>query len=181
MPKKSPKKPPGWPRKNKTSTGAVKLMNIRRAKLSDCQALAEFNINMAKETEGIELIPKVIAAGVEAMIKNPQMGFYLVVEDEGDIQASLMVTTEWSDWRNGLFWWIQSVYVTEAYRRRGLYRKLYERVKGLAEAEEHVCGFRLYVEHDNRVAQKAYQSLGMDETDYKLYEELKPGTKYRSN
>lgn len=156
-------------------------MNIRRAVPSDREALAEFNSNIARETEGIELIPAVISAGVDAMINNPQMGFYLVVEDGGAIQASLMVTTEWSDWRNGLFWWIQSVYVTTAYRRQGLYRKLYERVKTLAEDEKYVCGFRLYVEHENHVAQKTYRSLGMIETGYKMYEELKSDTDYRSN
>jgi GNAT superfamily N-acetyltransferase len=156
-------------------------MNIRRAVLSDSKALAEFNTSMARETEGIELIPSVIGSGVKAMIENPQMGFYLVVEDEGKIQASLMITAEWSDWRNGLFWWIQSVYVNQQYRRQGLYRKLYEHVKSLAEAENHVCGFRLYVEHDNQIAQKTYRTLGMDETSYKMYEELKPGTEYRSN
>jgi len=156
-------------------------MNIRRAVPSDNKALAELNTNMARETEGIELIPSVIGSGVKAMIENPQMGFYLVVEDEGKIQASLMVTTEWSDWRNGLFWWIQSVYVNQQYRRQGLYRKLYEHVKSLAEAENHVCGFRLYVEHDNHIAQNTYRTLGMDETSYKMYEELKPDTEYRSN
>jgi ribosomal protein S18 acetylase RimI-like enzyme len=156
-------------------------MNIRRAVPSDSKALAEFNTSMARETEGIELIPSVIGSGVKAMIENPQMGFYLVVEDEGKIQASLMVTTEWSDCRNGLFWWIQSVYVNQQYRRQGLYRKLYEHVKSLAEAENHVCGFRLYVKHDNQIAQKTYRTLGMDETSYKMYEELKPGTEYRSN
>ena len=156
-------------------------MNIRRAVLSDSKPLAEFNISMARETEGIELIPRVISTGVETMINNPQMGFYLVVEDAGAIQASLMVTTEWSDWRNGLFWWIQSVYVTEQYRRRGLYRKLYDQVKSLAEAEQQVCGFRLYVEHENLVAQKTYRSFGMIETGYKMYEELKSDTEYRSN
>jgi len=92
-----------------------------------------------------------------------------------------MVTTEWSDWRNGLFWWIQSVYVKALYRRQGLYRKLYEHLKSLANADSHVCGFRLYVEHDNHIAQKTYRSLGMDETGYKLYEELKPETEYCSN
>ena len=156
-------------------------MYVRRAVLSDSKALAEFNTNMARETEGIELIPSVIGAGVEAMINNPQMGFYLVVEDAGAIQASLMVTTEWSDWRNGLFWWIQSVYVNKQYRRQGLYRQLYQSVKSLAEAESDVCGFRLYVEHDHHIAQKTYQSLGMDETGYKIYEELKQDTNYRSN
>jgi ribosomal protein S18 acetylase RimI-like enzyme len=153
-------------------------MIIRRALSQDAVELAEFNTSIARETEGIELIPEVAAAGVRAMFDNPQMGFYLVVELDNGIQASLMVTTEWSDWRNGMFWWIQSVYVRSAYRRQGLYRELYERVKELAEQEPAVCGFRLYVERDNVTAQKTYQSLGMVETDYKLFEELKPSLKY---
>ena len=156
-------------------------MIIRQARPEDATALSEFNQNTAFETESIELIPEVADAGVKAMFDNPQMGFYLVAEDEGDIQASLMVTTEWSDWRNGLFWWIQSVYVKPDYRRQGLYRKLYERVKSLAEAETGVCGFRLYVEHDNNNAQKTYHALGMQETHYKLFEELKSQTRFSRN
>lgn len=153
-------------------------MKIRRATIDDAAALAKFNIKNALETEAIELIPEVATAGVKSMISNPQMGFYLVVEDDGMLQASLMITTEWSDWRNGLFWWVQSVYVNQQYRRQGLYRKLYQRVKTLAEAEDNVCGFRLYVEHDNHVAQETYRSLNMEETSYKLFEELKAGTRY---
>jgi GNAT superfamily N-acetyltransferase len=145
----------------------------------DAAELAEFNINMARETEGIELLPEVIAAGVRAMIDNPQMGFYLVVELDNGIQASLMITTEWSDWRNGMFWWIQSVYVRPGYRRQGLYRELYARVKEMAEQEPSVCGFRLYVERGNHAAQRTYSALGMQETDYKLFEELKPSLEYR--
>jgi len=154
-------------------------MNIRRATIEDAAALAEFNMKMALETEAIVLIPGVITAGVETMINDPAMGFYLVVEDGGAIQASLMITTEWSDWRNGLFWWVQSVYVNQQYRRQGLYRKLYEQVKTLAEAENNVCGFRLYVEHDNYIAQETYRSLNMEETGYKVFEELKADTSYR--
>ncbi len=146
-------------------------MIIRRALLQDAAELVKFNISMARETEGVELVPEVIGAGVKAMIEDPQMGFYLVVELDNRIQASLMVTTEWSDWRNGMFWWIQSVYVRPAYRRQGLYRELYQRVKELAEQEPAVCGYRLYVERDNTGAQKTYQSLGMKEADYRLYEE----------
>jgi len=154
-------------------------MIIRQALSQDAAELAEFNINMARETERMELIPEVISAGVKGMINNPERGFYLVVELDNGIQASLMVTTEWSDWRNGMFWWIQSVYVRPAYRRQGLYRELYERVKELAEQEAAVCGFRLYVEHWNTVAQKTYASLGMAETVYKMFEELKPGLEYK--
>ena len=154
-------------------------MIIRQALSQDAAELAEFNISMARETEGIELIPDVIAAGVRTMIENPQWGFYLVVELDNGIQAALMVTTEWSDWRNGMFWWIQSVYVRPPYRRQGLYRELYERVKELAEQESAVCGFRLYVERDNQAAQKTYSALGMSETDYRIFEELVPSLEYR--
>ena len=148
-------------------------MKIRQASINDAAAIAEFNIKMAKETEGMDLIPKVINAGVSNMINNPAMGFYLVAEEDNVIQASLMVTTEWSDWRNGLFWWIQSVYVQPKFRREGLYSKLYNKVKTLAEAETNICGFRLYVEHENLVAKKTYQALGMNKTDYQMFEEMK--------
>lgn len=156
-------------------------MKIRQATIDDAKAIADFNIKMAKETEDMDLIPEVINAGVRNMIENSQMGFYLVAEQDSIIQASLMVTTEWSDWRNGLFWWIQSVYVLPEFRRTGLYRKLYEKVKTLAEDESNVCGFRLYVENENTNAQKTYRSLGMAQTDYQMYEEMKSGMKYRSN
>ena len=154
-------------------------MIIRRALSQDTVELAEFNIKMAHETEGVELIPEVITAGVKAMIDSPQMGFYLVVELDNGIQASLMITTEWSAWLNGIFWWIQSVYVRPQYRRQGLYRELYLRVKELAEQEPAVCGFRLYVERDNIAAQKVYESLGMSETEYKMFEELHPTLEYK--
>ena len=154
-------------------------MIIRQATSQDIAELVEFNINMAHETEGMELIPEVITAGVKGMIEHPQRGYYLVVELDNGIQASLMVTTEWSDWRNGMFWWIQSVYVRPAYRRQGLYRELYARVKELAEQEPSVCGFRLYVECENTSAQKTYGSLGMVETEYKLFEELQQGLEFK--
>lgn len=156
-------------------------MKIRQANINDAAAIADFNIKMAKETEDMDLIPEIISAGVRNMIENPQMGFYLVAEEDNVIQASLMVTTEWSDWRNGLFWWIQSVYVLPEFRRMGLYRKLYEKVKDLAGKESNVCGFRLYVEHENLAAQTTYRSLGMQQTDYQMFEEMKVGMKYRSN
>jgi ribosomal protein S18 acetylase RimI-like enzyme len=105
----------------------------------------------------------------------------LVAEEDNIIQASLMVTTEWSDWRNGLFWWIQSVYVQPEFRRMGLYSKLYQKVKSLADDESNVCGFRLYVEHENVTAQNTYHALGMEETDYKMFEEMKSGVKYISD
>ena len=98
--------------------------------------------------------------------------------DGQDIVACLLVTQEWSDWRNGLFWWIQSVFVEQGWRRQGVYSSLYGHVQELAAADPQVCGFRLYVEKDNVVAQQAYAALGMGATDYLIYEELRPGVVY---
>jgi GNAT superfamily N-acetyltransferase len=148
--------------------------SIRLGNQSDLQALVAFNRAMAKETEGIDLAPEVVAAGVAGLLERPEQGFYLVAEASGTVIGCLMVTHEWSDWRNGLFWWIQSVYVTPAHRRRGVYKKLYEYVKQSA-SRENVCGFRLYVDKENRTAQQAYEALGMRETDYKIFEALRRG------
>jgi ribosomal protein S18 acetylase RimI-like enzyme len=141
--------------------------------MGDAPVLVEFNRAMARETEDRDLIPEVISAGVETLLKNPNLGFYVVAENNGNVVGSLMVTLEWSDWRNGAFWWIQSVYVRPDCRRQGIYRRLYQYVRSLAERDPKVCGFRLYVERGNTAAQKTYKALGMDETHYKLFEELK--------
>ncbi len=158
------------------------VFTLRRGEPRDIAALADFNIRMARETEDLHLDPAVITAGVRGMVEHPERGFYLVAEtgDDGarSIAASLMVTTEWSDWRNGSIWWIQSVYVLPEYRRLGLYRRLYDRVRELAAAEPDVCGFRLYVEKDNSTAQSTYRALGMHETEYRLYEELVEGLRF---
>lgn len=147
-------------------------INIRQALPKDAQAIADFNSLMAQETEGKTLQPEIILGGVKNMLTNPAYGFYLVAEQDGQVVGSLMVTNEWSDWRNGLFWWIQSVYIVKETRRQGIYRQLYETVKTLAQQNTNICGFRLYVEKDNAQAQQTYQSLGMAATDYLLYEEM---------
>ncbi len=152
--------------------------NVRKALARDADTIAAFNSAMALQTEGKQLMPEVIGAGVRRLIEQPTLGFYVVVESEARVVACLMVTNEWSDWRNGLFWWIQSVYVLPEWRRQGLYRRLYEFVRDLAAQDASVCGFRLYVEKDNTVAQATYESLGMTRTDYQVYEELKPGVRY---
>lgn len=148
---------------------------VRSATPADAAALVEFNRAMAKETEAKDLALPVLSAGVKWLLKNPQHGFYLVAETGGEVIGSLMVTSEWSDWRNRVFWWIQSVYVKPQYRRKGVYRKLYERVKQLARERGDICGFRLYVEKENLTAQRTYQSLGMQEAHYKMFEELVQG------
>lgn len=146
-------------------------MNVRLATIEDASAMVEFNQAMAEETEGKTLDPQTLKQGVEAVFGDPSKGFYVVAELDGKIAAGLMVTFEWSDWRNGWFWWIQSVYVLPYYRGRGIYGKLYDFVKSLATERGGVCGFRLYVEKENLNAQKVYERLGMEETYYLMYEE----------
>ncbi|MBU0961501.1 MAG: GNAT family N-acetyltransferase [Proteobacteria bacterium] len=146
---------------------------IRKAVVEDAQIIASFNSAMAKETEGIILQPERIAKGVKTLLQDSTLGFYLLAEEEGEAIGSLMITTEWSDWRNGLFWWIQSVYVKEEKRRQGVFRDLHRTVIKLADENQDVCGFRLYVENENHTAMKTYQSLGLDETHYKIFEQTK--------
>ena len=146
---------------------------VRLARAGDVDALVGFNLRMARETEGRMLSRETLEQGVGALLGREELGFYVVAEDsEAGVVAGLMVTFEWSDWRNGVFWWIQSVYVEPAFRRRGLYRALYEFVRNLAEERGGVCGFRLYVEKDNAVAREVYATLGMEETPYRMYESL---------
>jgi len=143
---------------------------IRRASADDVSSLVAFNQAMALETEGKALDSATLTAGVGAVLQSTDRGFYLVAEQDSEVIASLMVTYEWSDWRNANFWWVQSVYVLPNHRRRGLYSALYAEVKRLAEVTKGVCGYRLYVERDNKVAQQTYESLGMEPTDYFMYE-----------
>jgi ribosomal protein S18 acetylase RimI-like enzyme len=145
-------------------------MILRTAQISDIEALVAFNEAMALETEGRTLDPAVLRSGVEAVFTDESKGFYVVAEDDGVIAGGLMVTFEWSDWRNRWFWWIQSVFVPPQFRGRGVYRDLYSFVKELAGEAESVCGFRLYVEKDNETAQRVYEKLGMELSDYVMYE-----------
>ncbi|MEP4892015.1 MAG: GNAT family N-acetyltransferase [Aliiglaciecola sp.] len=147
------------------------MIKIRQAVETDIQAIVDFNQAMAWETEQKKLEDAVIGAGVRALVEDNSKGFYLVAEQaDGAIAGSLMVTFEWSDWRNSQFWWIQSVYVRPESRRTGIYSMLYEKVKELAEQTQGVCGFRLYVEHDNVIAQQTYKKLGMQPSHYYMYE-----------
>jgi ribosomal protein S18 acetylase RimI-like enzyme len=153
-------------------------MQVRLATPQDAPVLVEFNAAMALETEGKELLREVIGAGVRSLLANPASGFYVVAEEHGRVVGSLMITKEWSDWRNGTFWWIQSVYVRPEVRRQGVYKLLYHHVQKLAANDPAVCGFRLYVERENARAQATYQALGMKETRYLVFEELKPGVRF---
>ena len=145
--------------------------NIRLATDSDVSALVEFNQAMALETEGKTLDAKTLTSGVTAVFADTEKGFYVVAEDNGEIVGGLMVTTEWSDWRNSWFWWIQSVYIRPVGRGKGIYKQLYQFVKQKAADNGGVCGFRLYVEKENESAQAVYEKLGMEKTYYLMYEE----------
>lgn len=146
-------------------------LKVRKASAADGDAFVHFNRAMALETEGKELAEEIVISGVKAVFDDPARGFYVVAEYATEIVAALMVTFEWSDWRNADFWWIQSVYVSPKFRRRGVYRRLYEFVHEHARNDGGVCGIRLYVEKDNLTAQRTYESLGMSASGYWMYEE----------
>jgi ribosomal protein S18 acetylase RimI-like enzyme len=152
-------------------------LRIRPASPADAGVIAGFQLRMARETEGVELDGAVLARGVAAVFADAGKGAYWVAERDGvrpEVVASLLVTTEWSDWRDGTVLWIQSVYVVPAERGRGIYRALYERLRREAEGDDGVKGIRLYVDKRNAAAQRVYERLGMSREHYDLFEWMKP-------
>ncbi len=146
-------------------------LTLRRATVADVPVLVTFNAAIAWETEHKRLDADVLRAGVRAVFDDPARGFYTVAErGEGDVVGQMMVTYEWSDWRNGWFWWVQSVYVREDARRDGVFRTLYQEIQRLAAATPDVIGLRLYVETENTRAQATYRALGMSDTTYGMME-----------
>lgn len=145
-------------------------MKIRKARLTDCNVIADFNARLAWETERRKLSRPRVHRGVRALLQDEAKGTYFMAESSGQVAGQLLITLEWSDWRNGNFWWIQSVYVAPEFRERGVFRALYAHVHKLAKSRSDVCGLRLYVEKENARAQRAYSQLGMAEAHYKFYE-----------
>jgi GNAT superfamily N-acetyltransferase len=145
-------------------------ITIRTATLDDLETLARWAEAMALETEGKVLDAATIRAGIAAGLADPHKARYLVAEHDGRAVGTLMLTTEWSDWRNGWWWWIQSVYVAEGARRLGVFRAMYAHVEHEARATPGVCGLRLYVENDNARAQATYAALGMRDAHYRVFE-----------
>ncbi len=141
---------------------------IRSATQDDAATIAASNSAIAKETEGYALDPMIVGPGVTRLLANRQKGHYWVAEDNGRSVGQIMVTYEWSDWRDGFFWWIQSVYVHADYRRRGVFTRLYRHVEDLAQNTPDVIGLRLYVERENSRAQKTYLQLGMVDPGYQV-------------
>ncbi|CAL5229644.1 g13008 [Coccomyxa viridis] len=144
--------------------------NIRRATVADHNTITTFNIQIALETEDVKLDPKIASQGVAALLEDSAKGRYYVLEEDGRIAAQLMITFEWSDWRNGQLWWIQSVYVHADYRRRGFFRALYQHVAQEAK-QENAVGIRLYVDTHNTKAQETYKAMGMS-SHYTVFEDV---------
>ncbi|MBI4579944.1 MAG: GNAT family N-acetyltransferase [Planctomycetes bacterium] len=145
-------------------------LQIREGTPEDAATIAGFNTAIAMETERLRLDPATAAAGVRTLLGRPELGRYMVAEADGQLVGQLMITYEWSDWRNGLCWWIQSVYVRPDWRRHGVFRALYRHVEQLAQATPGVRGIRLYVEQANERAMAAYRDLGMRPSGHVVYE-----------
>lgn len=146
---------------------------IRPAIPADAVTISRFQQQMANETEGIALEAEIVSRGVNAIFEDTSRGAYHVVEVKGRVVASLLITYEWSEWRNGQVWWIQSVYVEKDFRGQGIFKRLYAYIQSLATSDENIRGIRLYVDTTNTAAQKVYQSIGMNGDHYKVYEWMK--------
>lgn len=148
-------------------------VHYRGAAREDVPVIVDFQQAMARETEEIDLDRQICTRGVQAVFDDPSRGRYFVAEAGGRVVASLLITYEWSDWRNGVVWWIQSVYVLPEARKQGIYAGLYEHVKGIATADDRVKGIRLYVDRRNASAQEVYRRLGMNGDHYLVFEWMK--------
>jgi ribosomal protein S18 acetylase RimI-like enzyme len=148
------------------------MITIRKAKPEDASAIIDFQQKMAWETEQMTLAPELVTKGVKAVFVNYALGQYWVAEENGNVVASLLITYEWSDWRNTNVWWFQSVYVLPVFRRKGIFRSMYSHISNEAD-KQGVAGLRLYVETNNLRAQKTYEALGMKSEHYTMYEWLK--------
>lgn len=150
-------------------------LRIRRAGPPDTSTITAFNKAMARETEGRLLDEVTLEEGVRSLLSQPEYGFYVIAErsDSNGIQpiGQLMITYEWSDWRNGLFWWVQSVYVVPNERQRGVYHAMHGHIAAEAKANPRICGIRLYVARTNQHARAAYQKVGLIPSHYDMYEQ----------
>ncbi len=147
-------------------------LQIRLAEPADAEIIAEFNQRLAWESEQIRLDPDTVLAGVRKVLSDPHRGRYFVACVEDRIVGQLMHTWEWSDWRNGHIWWLQSVYVDQSMRRRGVFRRLFEHARSAAAADPEVVGIRLYVEDHNQPAHRTYEDLGFRTAGYFVMEQL---------
>lgn len=146
--------------------------HVRSARPDDLETIVEWNIRLAEESEGKRLSAEVLRPGVAAALADPDKARYYIAECDGRLAGQLMTTYEWSDWRNGWLWWIQSVYVEADFRRRGIYRSLHAHLREQARRQGNVVGFRLYVEENNHLAHRTYEATGMKTPGYFVYEHI---------
>jgi GNAT superfamily N-acetyltransferase len=154
---------------------ALDHLNVRLARPEDVATIVSFSAAMALETEGRRLDPDRLHDGTVTLLQYPDRGFFMVAElkqaDDRQLLGQLMITYEWSDWRNGAFWWIQSVYVDPQWRRKGVYSQMHTEVLQLARTKKDVCGVRLYVDERNSIAQTVYSRVGLSLSSYRVFEE----------
>lgn len=152
-------------------SGETGGLTIRVATPADAPVLVDFNRRLADETEGLQLDRATVEKGVAAALADPSKARYFVACVGSEVVGQVMHTWEWSDWRNGYFWWLQSVYVSQPHRGGGVFRRLFEHVRELAAGDLQVVGLRLYVEHENSDAQQVYARLGLTRTGYLVLEQ----------
>lgn len=149
------------------------MIKITPAAYEQRELIANFQLLMAKETEDLDLDYHLVYVGVKSVFEDPSKGRYYVAEYAGKTAASLLITYEWSDWRNAWVWWIQSVYVLPEFRRKGIFAKMYRYISERADADPEIAGIRLYVDISNERARNVYTKLGMNGNHYQLFEDMK--------
>jgi ribosomal protein S18 acetylase RimI-like enzyme len=146
------------------------MISIRQAQKVDIPILAGFQLRLAEETENVMLNINIVNAGLKALLNDPSKGAYYVAEVDGIVAGCFLITFEWSEWRNGTVWWLQSVYVDTAYRKQGVFKKMHEHIMSVVSNDPALLGLRLYVDKSNTRAQKVYESLGMNGDHYTVFE-----------
>jgi GNAT superfamily N-acetyltransferase len=149
------------------------MIEIRKGKLTDTESIVELQLRMAHETEGLQLDRKVVTKGVQGIFSQPERGTYWVAQEKGKLLAVFLSVPEWSDWRNATVLWIHSLYVIPEARKKGVFSRMFRNLKTRVEQSSELAGLRLYVDKQNKPAQKVYEKLGMNKHHYELYEWLK--------
>ena len=149
------------------------MIHIQRATVQDIDTLIDFQQRLASESEGVTLNGEVLRKGLQALFADPNKGFYFVAKENTEVIGCHMITFEWSDWRNGMVWWIQSVYTVPEFRRRGIYAALYGHIRAKVADDPNIRGIRLYVDNRNKPAQEVYARLGMEGEHYRVFEWMK--------
>lgn len=148
-------------------------VSVRKATREDLSAIADFQQRLAAETENMTLDRDILLKGIESMFDDPSKGIYFIAEVDGEIVGCHSITYEWSDWRNGMVFWLQSVYVVEQHRKHGVFKKMFENLQRMVREDKGIAGLRLYVDKTNLRAQKVYQSMGMNGEHYSVFELMK--------